>query len=75
MFKHYKLPCLLWAVALVAAVPAAITGENDFTMSAWYGFLGLAETIRRTKILWRRYRRAENEKRVINGKTAEQFII
>ena len=70
MLKHYKLPCLLWAVALVAAALTAFTGENNFTMTVWYGLLALAGTIRRTRILWRRYRRTENEKRLTHGKAA-----
>lgn len=58
MFRHYKLPCMLWAVALLAAVATAVTGEWDFTMTVLYGFFAVAETIRETRVLWRKYRRA-----------------
>ena len=61
MLKAYKLPCLLWAVVLMAAVVSKITGEA-LTAVVWYGFVATLETYRRTKILLRRYRRAMEEK-------------
>ena len=72
MRKHYKIAIIFYALAVLSALVAIATGES-FTAAAMYGLFGLAETIRKTSILLRRYRAAMKEEE--KNEAAHKFAV
>lgn len=55
--RYYKLPMRMALIALLGLL------GGGYGLTVFFGMLTICETVRRTKILWRRYQMETNQKR------------